>query len=61
MANRSDTYRGRLLRVNLTDLSSKEEEVDPDILRSFIGGRGLGAALLYNEVGPDVEPLSHEN
>ena len=61
MSNRSDTYRGRLLRVNLTDSSSKEEEVDPDILRSFIGGRGLGAALLYNEVGPDVEPLSHEN
>ncbi len=61
MSNRSDSYRGRLLRINLTDLSSKEEEVDPGILRSFIGGRGLGAALLYQEVGPDVDPLSPEN
>ncbi|MBA7701897.1 hypothetical protein ES703_110644 [subsurface metagenome] len=61
MFNRSDSYRGRLLRVNLTDKSSKEEEVDPGILRSFIGGRGLGAALLYQEVGPDVDPLSPDN
>jgi len=61
MSNRSDSYRGKLLRVNLTNSSSKEEKIDPGILRSFIGGRGLGAALLYQEVGPEVAPLSPEN
>ncbi|MCK4420011.1 aldehyde ferredoxin oxidoreductase, partial [Candidatus Aerophobetes bacterium] len=61
MSNKSDSYIGRLLRVNLTDKSSKEERIDPGILRSFIGGRGLGAVLLYQEVGQEVGPLGPEN
>ncbi len=61
MPNKSDSYIGRFLRVNLTDKSSKEERIDPGILRSFIGGRGLGAVLLYQEVGQEVGPLGPEN
>ena len=29
--------------------------------RQFIGGRGLGARLLWDLVGPEVDPLSPEN
>ena len=29
--------------------------------RLFLGGRGLGARLLWDLVGPDVEPLSPQN
>ena len=61
VAERRDYYIGKLLRVNLEDESSKVEEIDPAILRSFIGGRGLGAYLLYREVGPEADPLGPEN
>ena len=29
--------------------------------RLFLGGRGLGARILWDEVGPEVDPLSPEN
>jgi len=32
-----------------------------EMARLFIGGRGLGARLLWDLVGPDVDPLSTEN
>ncbi|MCJ7819148.1 MAG: aldehyde ferredoxin oxidoreductase family protein [Syntrophales bacterium] len=35
--------------------------LDMDMARLFLGGRGLGARLLWDLVGPEVEPLSPEN
>jgi aldehyde:ferredoxin oxidoreductase len=32
-----------------------------EMARQFIGGRGLGARLLWDLVGPEVDPLSPEN
>ena len=32
-----------------------------EMARLFLGGRGLGARLLWDEVGPEVDPLSPEN
>jgi aldehyde:ferredoxin oxidoreductase len=58
---RPESYRGRLLRINLTDGTSKEEEIDHFSLRSFIGGRGLGAYLLYREVSPNIDSLGPDN
>ncbi|MCX8173438.1 MAG: aldehyde ferredoxin oxidoreductase family protein [Thermoplasmata archaeon] len=52
---------GKLLRINLTEKTGKVENLDENILRNFIGGRGLGAKLLYDEVKPETEPLSAEN
>ena len=46
------------------DLASKEYLVQPlkeKILREYIGGLGLGMKILYDEVGPNVDPLSSEN
>ncbi len=61
MSSVSDQYRGKLLRVNLTDASSKIEDINPHMLRAFIGGRGLGAYLLYREIPANVDPLGPEN
>lgn len=61
MKENSTIYTGRLLRIDLSSGESKEEEIDPDLLRSFIGGRGLGAYLLYRDVSPSVDPLGPEN
>ena len=46
------------------DLTKKTIEVlptDPDLLQRWLGGRGLGAALLNINVGLEDDPLSPEN
>jgi aldehyde:ferredoxin oxidoreductase len=50
----------KLLRVNLSREIIRSEEIDEEA-SSFIGGRGLGVALLSREVKPEVEPLKPDN
>ncbi len=52
---------GKFLRVNLTDGTIKEEKISDEVLKMFIGGRGLGVKILYDELKPGVDPLSPEN
>ncbi|MGQ9490955.1 MAG: aldehyde ferredoxin oxidoreductase family protein [Anaerolineae bacterium] len=47
--------------VNLTTGSVVVQETDPTLLRTWLGGRGLGAALLFEHVRPDVAPFDPEN
>ena len=47
--------------INLSTGEINIIETDPEALRLFLGGRGLGAKLLYDLVGPGVKPLSPEN
>jgi len=54
-------YMGKILRVNLTDGKVSKEWLDESIARKFIGGRGLGAKILFDEVKPGVDPLRPEN
>jgi aldehyde:ferredoxin oxidoreductase len=49
----------KILRINLTALNSKIEEV-PEACRKF-GGRGLTACILDREVSPTCDPLGVEN
>jgi aldehyde:ferredoxin oxidoreductase len=37
------------------------EETNPDLLNTWLGGRGLGAAILYDRVGPSVKPFDPQN
>ena len=55
------SYMGKLLRINLTDKSIKVEPLPMDKATKFIGGRGLGTKMLYDEGIAKVEPLSPEN
>lgn len=48
-------YTGKILRVNLTDEQVTAESVDEITLRKYVGGTGLGAKLLYDEVPPGIE------
>ena len=50
-----------LLRVNLTEGTVGTEEVPQDYRDRFIAGKGLGAALLLDELEPGTDPLSPEN
>ncbi len=45
-------YTGRLLRVNMTTGTCWVEPWSPDDMREYLGGVGLGARILYEEVGP---------
>jgi len=55
------TYAGRLLRVNLSTGEVKKEDIPEELLKKFIGGRGLASKYLFNEVDPNVDPFSPEN
>jgi len=54
-------YMGKVLRVNLTKGKIKEETVPEEVLRNWIGGRGLGVYIMLKEVDPKVDPLSPDN
>ena len=47
-------YAGKLLRVNLTTGKIWPQPWTPDDMRLYVGGVGLGAKILYDEVGPRV-------
>jgi aldehyde:ferredoxin oxidoreductase len=54
-------WRGKILRVNLTKGTSQTEALDPKLARAYVGGRGLGTKILYDEIDPAVDPLSPRN
>ncbi|MCP4418381.1 MAG: aldehyde ferredoxin oxidoreductase family protein [Chloroflexi bacterium] len=54
-------WAGKILDINLTDGSIETRPLDKEMARLFLGGRGLGARLLWDLVGPEVKPLSPEN
>ncbi|MEM4528485.1 MAG: aldehyde ferredoxin oxidoreductase family protein [Desulfurococcaceae archaeon] len=54
-------YAGKILRINLTSGEIREEGVDSEFAKMFLGGRGFNVAKLYHEVGPGVDPLSPAN
>jgi aldehyde:ferredoxin oxidoreductase len=55
------TFAGKLLRINLSDSSSQEEEIPDQHYRRFISARGLSAKYLYDELPPSIDPLGPEN
>src|SRR3972149_3396200 len=56
-----DGWHGKILRIDLSQGTCLVEEIDRQILSQFLGGRGLGAYLLYSEVPPQVDPLGPDN
>lgn len=54
-------WNGKILDIHLADGTIQTRPLDMDMAHLFLGGRGLGARLLWDLVGPNVEPLSPEN
>ncbi len=54
-------YVGQLLRVNLSRRGVSKEPLREDWARDFVGGVGLTARLVYEEVKPKIAPLGPEN
>ncbi len=54
-------YYEKIARINLTTGEIKIESTDMNLAHKFIGGRGLGTKMLYDEGVATVDPLSPEN
>ena len=54
-------YAGQILRVDLGRSDVSTEDVEEGIAQEYVGGTGLGAKYLYDEVLPGVEWSDPEN
>ncbi|MEM2908487.1 MAG: aldehyde ferredoxin oxidoreductase family protein [Candidatus Hadarchaeales archaeon] len=54
-------FTGKLLYVDLSRKKLEDYPTPERLARAFLGGRGLGAALLYKELGEGVDALSPKN
>ncbi|MFA4719806.1 aldehyde ferredoxin oxidoreductase [Pyrococcus kukulkanii] len=54
-------YWGKILRVNLSDGTIKEEKFDESFAKKWLGTRGFGIYYLLKEMDPKVDPFSPEN
>ena len=54
-------FSGVILRVNLTKGEIQREEINEEWAKLFIGGRGYGEKIIYEEVDPAIDPLSERN
>ncbi|UCE11841.1 MAG: aldehyde ferredoxin oxidoreductase family protein [Candidatus Thorarchaeota archaeon] len=56
-----ECWTGKILWVDLSTGSTNEESLDTSVYEQFLGGKGLGAYLLYRELEAGVDPLRPEN
>ncbi|MEM2820537.1 MAG: aldehyde ferredoxin oxidoreductase N-terminal domain-containing protein, partial [Candidatus Bathyarchaeia archaeon] len=57
-------YAGKILEVDLSTGNIKEIRIEEEILRQYIGGRGLAAKILWDRLGDrweEIDPLGPEN
>ena len=54
-------YTGKIIRINLTDSSTRIETFDEEFYRTYLGGGGFGTYFLLKETKGDTDPLSPEN
>ena len=51
----------RMLKIDLSERAYHIEDIPNDIIRKYIGGRGLGSYLLYKSVPAGADPLGEQN
>ncbi|MEW6142807.1 MAG: aldehyde ferredoxin oxidoreductase N-terminal domain-containing protein [Chloroflexota bacterium] len=54
-------WAGRILTVDLTTGRTETQPLSRDWARKYVGGRGFGVRYLFDEVSPDLDPLSPRN
>ncbi|MCP4408991.1 MAG: aldehyde ferredoxin oxidoreductase family protein [Gammaproteobacteria bacterium] len=55
------TWTRKILRVNLTEGTAKDEALNMEWAAQYLGQRGLATRYFVEEVDPKVDPLSPEN
>ena len=63
MTTEINGYNGVILEIDLTAKKIEKKAVDPNDLKNFIGGRGLGIKLLWDRLKdtPGTDPLGPDN
>lgn len=54
-------YKGKFLRVNLTDETYTVESLPLDVQKEYVGGRGFIAKYCFDEIAPGTDPLGPDN
>ena len=54
-------WQRKVLRVNLTDMTSEIEPLNMEWAQQYLGERGLGTKYLYENMDPAVDSLAPEN
>ena len=54
-------YMGKILRVDLSRGKIGSEPLPEDVARKYVGGRGLSAKILFDELKPGIDPLGPDN
>src|SRR3989304_7130292 len=57
----SGGYTGKILMVDLTTKTAKEEPVPESLARNYLGGAGFAIKTLYDELKPGTSALGPEN
>ena len=58
---KSKGYWGSILRIDLERSTVSTEALSDKVARTYIGGSGLGARILYNETTSDTDPMGLDN
>jgi len=54
-------HHGNILKVNLASGDVERKQFDEPFARKFLGGNGLCAKLIYDNVPADADPLGADN
>ncbi len=54
-------YHGRILDVDLSTKEIRDIPLEPELAHAYLGGRGLGARILYDRMDPAANALGPEN
>jgi len=54
-------YAGKQLRISLSDMKVTKEELEPKLIRKYLGGTGYGIKVLYDELESGIDPLGEKN
>ena len=52
---------GKVLRIDLSEKRHEIEDLDEDIARDYLGGRGLATKYLYDEIDPEIDAFDPDN
>ncbi len=61
MASKLHSYAGKILRIDLTHKTATKVDTPYELARDFVGARGFGAKILWDELKPGADPLGPEN
>jgi len=54
-------WKGKILRVDLADKKVVKQDLPEEWMKKYMGGRGIMTKIMWDEVGPEVDPFSPGN